>query len=92
MFATLLWKVFFMLILAFRGSLKQANKNINLSPEKRENKKKQSNDINGRESSPLPWRLEITLITFLYYIYLVEEGKVLGPINNLNIKKSKQNE
>lgn len=38
-----------MLILAFRGSLKQANKNINLSPEKRENKKKQSNDINGRE-------------------------------------------
>lgn len=46
----------------------------------------------GERVHLLPWRLEITLITFLYYIYLVEEGKVLGPINNLNIKKSKQNE
>lgn len=83
-------KVFLFLILAFRGDPKQAKKN-ELSPETRKNEKKQQpNNFNESERSPLPWRLEFTLITFLDHIYLVDEGKVLRPTKNVNIKKNKQ--
>ena len=90
-FANLLWKVFLFLILATRGSHKEVNKKL-IFFQRAQKMKRNNQMILTTEIVHLCSEDRFTLIIFLDYMYLVDEGKGLRLTNNLNSNKNKQKE